>query len=86
MTVEDVTRILDLLRAHGVRVWVDGGWGVDALVGEETREHSDLDLALDRDDLDRARAVLEVHGFTHDPVIQPGVPARLVMREARDAR
>ena len=27
--------------------WVAGGWGVDALVGEQTREHRDLDLAID---------------------------------------
>ncbi|WP_226863290.1 nucleotidyltransferase domain-containing protein [Mycolicibacterium baixiangningiae] len=38
--------------AAGVRLWVDGGWCVDALVGEQTREHDDLDVAVDRDDLD----------------------------------
>jgi Aminoglycoside-2''-adenylyltransferase len=34
-------------RAGFDRVWIAGGWGVDALVGHQTRIHSDLDLAVD---------------------------------------
>lgn len=38
--------MIDQLTAAGIRVWVDGGWGVDALVGRQTRHHDDLaDLA-----------------------------------------
>ncbi|MDH4308687.1 MAG: amino acid transporter [Acidimicrobiia bacterium] len=37
-----VLSVLDLLD----EAWVDGGWGVDALVGRQTRRHLDLDLAL----------------------------------------
>ncbi|MYQ76846.1 MULTISPECIES: nucleotidyltransferase domain-containing protein [unclassified Streptomyces] len=44
MTGDDVLEILDLLRAAGAEVWVGGGWGIDALVGRQTREHRDLDL------------------------------------------
>jgi lincosamide nucleotidyltransferase A/C/D/E len=62
---------------------VDGGWGVDALLGEETRAHSDLDLALDRTSLDCARHALEEHGFEHDTSSTPGLPARLVVRDRR---
>ncbi|MBW6436152.1 aminoglycoside nucleotidyltransferase [Actinoplanes hulinensis] len=40
----DVTAILDALEAHRVEVCLSGGWAVDALLGEQTREHSDLDL------------------------------------------
>ena len=47
MQPDDVLAIVDALdRAH-VRYWVAGGWGVDALVGEMTRAHSDLDLCID---------------------------------------
>jgi hypothetical protein len=43
----EAERVLDLLshfEARGIAVWVDGGWAVDALLGEQTRPHDDLDL------------------------------------------
>jgi lincosamide nucleotidyltransferase A/C/D/E len=46
MTAEDVVAILARLSDHGVDVCVGGGWGVDALLMEQTREHSDLDLSV----------------------------------------
>lgn len=39
--------MLAALDAVGLRTWVAGGWGVDALLGRQTRVHRDLDLALD---------------------------------------
>lgn len=83
MSESEVLQVLDSLERRGIRVWVDGGWGVDALVGQQTRKHSDLDLALDREELDRARTALEEHGFAHDPSVEPGLPARLVMRDGK---
>lgn len=50
MPVSDVLRILSALDAEGVRYWLGGGWGVEALLGFESREHSDLDLVLDDHD------------------------------------
>ena len=44
MSAEDAAAILGRLEAAGLTVWVDGGWGVDALAGEQTRAHDDLDL------------------------------------------
>jgi hypothetical protein len=35
---DGVTEILDRLAARGIEVWVDGGWGVDALLGEHGPE------------------------------------------------
>ena len=34
----------------GVRFWLAGGWGVDALAGRQTRPHRDLDLLVDAAD------------------------------------
>ncbi|KJK46896.1 amino acid transporter [Lentzea aerocolonigenes] len=42
MIAEHVLEILAAL--DGNEVWIGGGWGVDALVGEQTRPHDDLDL------------------------------------------
>jgi lincosamide nucleotidyltransferase A/C/D/E len=42
-----VVRLLDLVQSAGVTVWLDGGWGVDALLEQQTREHDDLDLVVE---------------------------------------
>jgi lincosamide nucleotidyltransferase A/C/D/E len=58
MTSVDVAELYALLDDSGIRVWVDGGWGVDALLGEQTRPHADLDLAVEWKDVARLRQVL----------------------------
>ncbi|WP_414820615.1 nucleotidyltransferase domain-containing protein, partial [Streptomyces anthocyanicus] len=44
MSAEDALALLERLHAHGVDACVGGGWSVDALLGKQTRDHSDLDL------------------------------------------
>ena len=63
MDAEQVVRCVQGLTDAGVRVWVGGGWGVDALVGRQTRDHHDLDLALDADRFDEVLAGLLAEGF-----------------------
>jgi lincosamide nucleotidyltransferase A/C/D/E len=63
MNPTTVLHILDLLATVGVQVWLDGGWGVDALIGRITRSHNDLDLVLALDDLTRAVEVLVCNEF-----------------------
>jgi lincosamide nucleotidyltransferase A/C/D/E len=75
--------VLERLDRAGVPVWLDGGWGVDALVGRQTRVHGDLDLALARGDLDRACRALAAVGFHHDAAAEPGLPARCVLVDAQ---
>ena len=47
MTVARVHRVLDALAEAGCQVWIEGGWGVDALAGRQTRDHRDLDVDID---------------------------------------
>jgi lincosamide nucleotidyltransferase A/C/D/E len=54
----EVLVVLDALDEARVSYWVAGGWGVDALVGVETRPHRDLDLAVDASDYDTCMATL----------------------------
>jgi lincosamide nucleotidyltransferase A/C/D/E len=75
--------VLETLDRLGIHVWIDGGWGVDALTGKQTREHLDLDLAVDQHDLSRITQVLGHLGFRHDRTVEPGLPARLVLRDSR---
>ena len=58
LNAHDVVEVLTRLDAAGIRFWVEGGWGVDALLGEQTRTHDDLDLGVRLDDVDRISAVL----------------------------
>jgi lincosamide nucleotidyltransferase A/C/D/E len=79
MRAASVLAVLAELEAAGLRVWVAGGWGVDALVGRETREHSDLDLAVDHEQLADTIALLESMGYTIETDWRP---ARLSMATA----
>jgi lincosamide nucleotidyltransferase A/C/D/E len=78
---DDVLRILDRLDQAGLAVWLDGGWGVDALLGRHSRPHRDLDLVIAREDCAPARDALAALGFRHDPTAVPGLPARLVLAD-----
>jgi lincosamide nucleotidyltransferase A/C/D/E len=59
----EVLGVLADLTEAGCSVWVAGGWGVDALVGRQTRLHRDLDLALDADNETAGLGVLERRGY-----------------------
>lgn len=61
--VDEVLRVLEALDHVGLRVGITGGWGIDALLGRQTREHGDIDLGLDATDVDRAVAALSDLGY-----------------------
>jgi lincosamide nucleotidyltransferase A/C/D/E len=63
MDLGEVLEILADLAEAGCSVWVAGGWGVDALVGRQTRPHRDLDLALDARNQTAALGTLERRGY-----------------------
>jgi lincosamide nucleotidyltransferase A/C/D/E len=63
MNAETVLGLLDLLHTSHIDAWVDGGWGVDALLGRETRPHDDLDLIVELDRFDRICEIFGRHGF-----------------------
>lgn len=46
MDAKEVIDIYTECDRNGVKIWIDGGWGVDALLGEQTRTHKDLDIAI----------------------------------------
>ncbi|MGQ0802695.1 MAG: 2'-5' RNA ligase family protein [Actinomycetota bacterium] len=63
----DVLAVLDALDTAGVDAWLTGGWGVDALLGGQTRRHGDLDLLLRSED-DIPAAVEALAGIGIDTV------------------
>jgi lincosamide nucleotidyltransferase A/C/D/E len=62
-----VVQLLQLFAESGIEVVVDGGWGVDALLGKQTRSHGDLDIALQHKDVPKLRALLEARGYRDVP-------------------
>jgi len=63
MTEADVIALYSQLDALGIFVWIDGGWGVDALLGKQTRPHKDLDITIQQKDLLPFRKFLEAQGY-----------------------
>jgi lincosamide nucleotidyltransferase A/C/D/E len=56
--------VLDLVQESGVRLWVDGGGALDAILGEQCRDHGDLDVAVEARNFDALVAALIADGFT----------------------
>lgn len=65
-TQEDLMRIIELFEEMGVGYWIDGGWGVDLLAGEQTREHRDIDIDFDAKYTEKVLAVLLQKGYAVD--------------------
>lgn len=71
MDARDVVDVLAVLGEADVTAWLDGGWGIEALLGEQNRDHDDLDLVVNLAELDAAVAALAEVGFTIDTDQRP---------------
>lgn len=63
----DAAAVLEVLRAcrdAGIVVWLDGGWCIDALLGRQTRNHDDLDIAVPRSDVGQLTKCLAALGYS----------------------
>ncbi len=80
MSANDAIAILNLLERAHVRSWLEGGWGVDALVGRQTRDHRDIDLFIELRQVDSVRALLAGEGFVE---LEGGRPANFVLSNQR---
>jgi len=83
MRANDVLEVLDALDGAGVSAWVNGGWGVDALLEEERRTHRDLDIVLGVDDVPPLIVTLGRQGFT-EVRTWPDSPESFVLADALD--
>ncbi len=63
MPAEAAVDLLRLFECAGIDVWLDGGWAVDAALGEQTRSHQDLDIIVQTSALPQLRKVLGARGF-----------------------
>lgn len=70
MTASALLELLQLFDEARIQVWLDGGWGVDALLGEQTRPHRDVDIILRLADVPKLQQKMERRGFA----IKEGAP------------
>ena len=61
-------RVGALLETARIEHWLFGGWAVDFYVGEVTRSHFDVDLAVWQSDLATIVDLLERDGWRHAPL------------------
>jgi len=81
ITPDAVARLLTCLEACGVAFWLDGGVGIDALLGGWTREHGDLDLVIPLSQAGATRDALGTLGLTQ---VTDELPTRLVVSDGAD--
>jgi ribosomal protein S18 acetylase RimI-like enzyme len=80
MTSDDVAQLMRLLADTEVEAWLDGGWAVDALLGEQTRNHDDVDIVVRDSDLPRLLELLATEGFSR---ADGGRPFNFILRDAK---
>jgi lincosamide nucleotidyltransferase A/C/D/E len=74
VTEEQILAVLGAL--HEIDVTIGGGWGIDALLGHQTRPHHDVDLLVREEQFDAARATLLDAGFC---VVLDEFPDRVIL-------
>jgi len=63
MSEDDVIDLLKNTERIGVDVWITGGWGVDALVGHQTRPHNDIDIFIQKKDRATFTEMISSNGY-----------------------
>lgn len=77
MLAKEVVTVVVAIKSSGASVWLDGGWGVDALLGQQTRDHDDLDLVIN---LDQLQMVIDAVGALGYELVENHLPTRAVLR------
>ncbi|GHB84003.1 hypothetical protein GCM10010347_63660 [Streptomyces cirratus] len=79
MDASNALAVIRGLEAQSVQVWLgDGGWGVDALLGQQTRPHKDVDLIVRVDQAEAAVQALRGLGFS---VVEGRLSSCFVLRD-----
>jgi RimJ/RimL family protein N-acetyltransferase len=78
MPAADVLHVVAALADRSASVWIAGGWGIDALLGEQTRDHADVDLAFRAEDEPTVVRVLAELGYR---IVLDYRPARVALAD-----
>lgn len=86
MPADAACELLSVLDSRGASVCVGGGWGVDALVGEQTRQHADLDIWVDAVDAELLFTALVRQGIDRIYPWPGDRPWNLVLHDGHSLR
>ncbi|NKB65822.1 MAG: hypothetical protein GKR89_02060 [Candidatus Latescibacteria bacterium] len=78
MTAQMVHWYQRLFEELNIEIWLDGGWGVDALLGRQTRPHKDLDIIASSAAAQTLDQALRQRGF-HDVATDDHTPRNYVL-------
>lgn len=70
-TKEDLMTVINILENAGIIYWIDGGWGIDILVGKQTRCHRDIDINFDSQHTEKLLNILFEYGYEVDTDWKP---------------
>jgi lincosamide nucleotidyltransferase A/C/D/E len=70
MASSPLLELLRLLDEAEIVSWLDGGWGVDALLEKQTRPHKDVDIIVTVGDVPKLQKILSPKGFA----VREGAP------------
>ena len=79
-------KLLEKSTQQGIKMFVTGGYSLDALYGKLTRDHRDIDLYLSITDEAKFNAILKDLGFYNSSVKLPALTGRYKPYRAREAR
>jgi len=79
MEAARVVEIVSQLDTVRVDAWLDGGWGIDALLGRQTRVHDDLDVIVRLEDVRRVQDALGELGYS---TVHGAAPSSFEMTDA----
>ena len=67
MNAQDVFELYDQLARLEIELWLDGGWAVDALLGQESRTHEDVDIVIEGEARFQITRTISAKGYTDIP-------------------
>ena len=83
MNEHDAVEILKSAEQLDIEVWLDGGWGVDALLGKQTRPHNDIDIFIEKRNAADYTNWLTANGYS-EVLMDYATESHSVWRDADD--
>ena len=63
VSITDAKQILRFAIDAEIKAFLDGGWGVDALLGYQTRVHNDIDIFVEKNDYQNFIQIMKDNNF-----------------------